>query len=133
MPPATTDDEDLRQIASEHSDVMRIERLTHHVQRIREGMDELRTLHKESTVKLETSMQRMAEAMTRLVLIEERQVNVTNAVERTVASLQQLDERVRVLEVSAPIQQQTASWVAKAVWAAAAAAVVFVAAKAGLV
>ena len=35
-------DDDLHSIAKEADDVVRIERLTHHIQRIREGMDEMR-------------------------------------------------------------------------------------------
>jgi ribosomal protein S15P/S13E len=54
--------DDLRSIANEANDVVRIERLTHHIQRIREDQHAMRT-----------AIERMSEAVTRLALVEERQ------------------------------------------------------------
>lgn len=60
--------DDLHSIANEPSDVVRIERLTHHIARIREGMDEMRKGQDE----LRASMKQLADALTRLTLVEER-------------------------------------------------------------
>jgi ribosomal protein S15P/S13E len=54
--------DDLHSIANEANDVVRIERLTHHIQRIREDQHAMRT-----------AIERMSEAVTRLALVEERQ------------------------------------------------------------
>ena len=115
------DSDDLHSITKEPSDVVRIERLTYHIQHIREDQHAMRA-----------AIERMSEAVTRLALVEERQASASTAIERLVQSLEKLDERLRRLEVSEPVQAKAAEWVQSAVWAAAAAAVMFMAGKAGL-
>ena len=115
------DSDDLHSIANEANDVVRIERITHHIQRIREDQHAMRA-----------AIERMSEAVTRLALVEERQAAASTAIERLVQSLERLDERLRRLEVAEPMQAKAAEWVQSAVWAAAAAAVMFMAGKAGL-
>ncbi len=115
------DSDDLHSIANEPNDVVRIERLTNHIARIREDQHAMRA-----------AIERMSEAVARLALVEERQAAASAAIERLVQSLEKLDERLRRLEVSEPLQAKSAEWVQSAVWAAAAAAVMFVAGKAGL-
>jgi poly-beta-hydroxyalkanoate depolymerase len=115
-------EDDLYNLTKEVDEVVRIERLTHHIARIREGMDEMKTAMKE-----------MAQAMTRLALVEERQTNTTTAMDRMGKALDKIDARLTTLEVNAPINNKTAEWVEKAVIAAVTAAILFVAAKAGLV
>ena len=114
--------DDLHSIATEHNEAARIERLTHHMLSIRESVDEMKGAMKE-----------MASAITRLALVEERQAAVSSTIERLVQSLEKVDERLRRLEVSEPLQAKATEWVQSAVWAAAAAAVMFMAAKAGLI
>ena len=116
------DDDDLHSIAKEADDVVRIERITYHIQRIREDQHAMRA-----------AIERMSEAVTRLALVEERQAAASTAIERLVQSLEKLDERLRRLEVAEPIQAKAAEWVHSALWAAASAAVVFIAAKEGLI
>lgn len=116
-----TDSDDLHSVAREPSEVLRTERLTHHIQRIREDQHAMRA-----------AIERMSEAVTRLALVEERQAAASTAIERLVKSLERLDERLRRLEVAEPMQAKAAEWVQSAVWAAAAAAVMFMAGKAGL-
>jgi hypothetical protein len=113
--------DDLRSIAKEADGVVRIERITHHIQRIREDQRAMRA-----------AIERMSEAVTRLALVEERQAVASAAIERIVQSQERLDERLSCLEVVDPMQAKAAEWVQSAVWAAAAAAVMFVAGKAGL-
>ena len=115
-------DDDLHSIAKEADDVVRIERITYHIQRIREDQHAMRA-----------AIERMSEAVTRLALVEERQAAASTAIERLAQSLEKLDERLRRLEVADPMQTKAAEWVQSAVWAAAAATVMFIAAKAGLI
>ena len=110
-------------------DVVRIERLTHHIALISEGLDEMRKGQDE----LRASMKQLADALTRLTLVEERQSSTSSAIERLAGSIEKLDERLRKLEISEPMQAKATEWVQSAVWAAAAAAVMFIAAKAGLI
>ena len=114
--------DDLHSIATERNEAARIERLTHHMLSIRESVDEMKGAMKE-----------MASAITRLALVEERQAAVSTTIERLVQSLEKLDERLRRLEVSEPLQARSSEWIMNAVWAAAAGAVMFMAAKAGLI
>ena len=115
------DSDDLHSIANEADDVVRIERITHHIERIREDQHAMRA-----------AIERMSEAVTRLALVEERQAAASTAIDRLVQSLERLDERLRRLEVAEPMQAKAAEWVRSAVWAAAAAAVMFIADKVGL-
>ena len=113
--------DDLHSIAREPNDVVRFERLTHHIQRIREDQHAMRA-----------AIERMSEAVTRLALVEERQAAASTAIDHMAQVLEKLDERLRRLEVAEPMQAKVAEWVQSALWAAAAAAVMFVAGKAGL-
>ena len=113
--------DDLHSIATERNEAARIERLTHHMLSIRESVDEMKGAMKE-----------MASAITRLALVEERQAAVSTTTERLVQSLEKVDERLRRLEVSEPLQAKTSEWVQSALWALATAAAMFIAGKAGL-
>ena len=113
---------DLHSIAKEPNDIVRIERLTHHIQRIREDQHAMRA-----------AIERMSEAVTRLALVEERQAAASTAIERLVQSLEKLDERLRHLELAEQTQAKTAAWVQAALWALAAAAAMFIAKRVGLI
>ena len=131
--------DDLQDIVSAHNDTVRIERLTHHMQRIREGVSEMKD-----------AMREMAAAIDRLAVIEERQNQDRAALERAFGAIsdmnkkrdqttarvmevvEKIEARMRALEMAQPLQSRTAEWVEKAIFAAAAAAVMFVAGKAGL-
>ena len=113
--------DDLHSLASERDEVVRIERLTHHMLLIRESVDEMKSAMKE-----------LASAITRLALVEERQAATSTALERLGEALEKLDERLRTLERSEPMQTKASEWVMSAVWALCAAAAMFVAGKAGL-
>lgn len=120
--------DDLDDLTHAHNDTVRIERLTHHIARIREGLDEVRKGQDE----LRASMKQLADALTRLTLVEERQSSTSSAIERLAGSIEKQDERLRKLEISEPLQARSSEWTMNAVWAAAAAAVMFIAGKAGL-
>ena len=85
-------------------------------------------------------MKELAAAILKLALVEERQANTAQALERAFKLLEKLDqkvdavaERVHELEKSEPMQAKTSEWVERLLWAAASAALMFVAAKSGLV
>lgn len=88
---------------------------------------------------LKETLREIASAVTRLALVEERQMQTNEALSRAFKQIDKLDQklvgfehRLIALERVQPIQQQTSSWVMSAVWAAAGAAVVFIAKKAGV-
>ena len=123
-------DDDLHQIAKEADDVVRIERLTHHMQRIREGVSEMKEAMKE-----------MAAAINRLAVIEERQNQDRQALERAFNAIsdmtkkhdqsvarvmelvEKMEERLRQLEMAAPVNKDTTETVQKITWLALAAVV----------
>lgn len=74
--------ESLDDLMSAHNDVVRIERLTHHIQRIREGQDEMRQ-----------TLNKLAEAVNRLAVIEERQNQDRQAMERAFAAIADMAKR----------------------------------------
>lgn len=115
-------DDDLHSLASEHNEVVRIERITHHIQRIREDQRAMRT-----------AIERMSEAVTRLALVEERQAAATTAIDRIVQSVEKIDERLRQVELVEQTQAKTTALVQAALWALAAAASTFIAKKVGLI
>lgn len=78
------------------------------------------------------TLREVAAAINKMALIEERQQVASSAIERLAAEQKRIDERMRALEISEPMQAQTAEWVKNAVWAAASAAAMFAAGKLGL-
>jgi chromosome segregation ATPase len=106
-------------------------------------------MHK--VTKMENSIDKLADAITKLAVIEERQTadraaleraftaiqksddRCAEAFEKTVAKLEKIEGRIDVLESAAPITQQTNQWVSKAMWAAAAAFAMYVAKKLGII
>ena len=78
------------------------------------------------------TLREVAAAINKLAVIEERQQVASSAIERLAAEQKRIDERLRTLEISEPMQAQTAEWVKNAVWAAASAAAMFAAGKLGL-
>jgi DNA repair ATPase RecN len=131
--------EDLRDVVNAPNETARVERLVHHIQRISDGVGEMKA-----------AMREMAAAINRLAVIEERQNQDRVALERAFSAISDLskkhdqaitrtmeivdkiDGRMRALEMAQPMQSKVAEWVEKALFAAAAAAVMFVAGKAGL-
>ena len=92
----------------------------------------------EDVGELKETLRQIASAVTRLALVEERQMQTNEALSRAFKALDKLDiklvsveQRLGVLERLQPQQQQTTTWVVSAVWAAAGAAFFFIAKKAG--
>lgn len=106
---------------------------------------QLATLHadvgdiKAGMADFKDGMRELAAAILKLALVEERQAHAAQALERAFAMMEKMDrridgvtDRVMALEKSEPSQNRAAEWVDRAVWAAASAAVMMAAAKAGL-
>ena len=93
----------------------------------------------EDVGELKETLRQIASAVTRLALVEERQMQTNEALSRAFKQIDKLDiklvsveQRLGVLERLQPQQQQTTTWVVSAVWAAAGAAFFFIAKKAGI-
>lgn len=116
------DFEDLRNLSQLHNETARIERLTHHIQRIRESQD-----------KMEQTMGKLADAVNRLAIIEERQNQDRAAMERAfnaiaevgrkhdaamdrvMQAVERVEDRVDELEKAEPMNAQTRRWMIGAV------------------
>ena len=93
----------------------------------------------EDVGELEETLRAIASAVTRLALVEERQMQTNEALSRAFKALDKLDiklvsveQRIGSLERMQPQQQQTSAWVTTMLWAAAGATVMFVAKKTGI-
>ena len=93
----------------------------------------------EDVGKLKETLRQIASAVTRLALVEERQMQTNEALSRAFKQIDKLDmkltgieQRLGTLERMQPLQQQTTGWVMTSVWIAAGAAVMFVAKKTGI-
>jgi hypothetical protein len=82
---------------------------------------------------LKSTLKELAVSVNRLTLVEERVEHTNAAMERAFTNMDKLSSRVGALEHAQVTSKQTNEWVGKAMWACAAAAVVFVAKKAGLI
>ena len=95
-------------------------------------------IHKVS--KMEQSMDKMDDAVTKLAVVEERQTAHHAALERAFGSISSMNDkfdkliaRIEKLETAAPLHNQTQKWVERAIWAAAAAVAMYIAKKTGIV
>lgn len=82
---------------------------------------------------MKTVLNRLTDAITKLALIEQQQAQTAGAIERAFKTIEKVEARLVAVELQMTNVTRTSSWVDKAVWAAGAAAVAFVAAKAGLI
>lgn len=78
-------------------------------------------------------LRELATAVTKLAVIEERQTQSAQALERAFKVLEKVETRLDTIEKSQPMQQQTTDWVGKAVWAAVVVVALIVGKKVGLV
>lgn len=82
---------------------------------------------------IKSAMNNLSAAMTKLALVEERQTASNQALERAFNSIAKIEERLLPLEKADAHNKRTNKYMDSIIWAAAAASVMFVAAKAGLV
>jgi hypothetical protein len=78
------------------------------------------------------TLDRVSEAISKLAVIEERQIFTSKAIERVMEALDKLEHRVRVLEVEDRVQSKTTDWVDKVIWGVLSGVAVFVTYKLGL-
>ena len=69
------------------------------------------------------TMERVADAITRLAVVEERQVQTNAAVGRAFSELDRHDARIGSLEQAAPMQRQASAWIYHAITVAITAAI----------
>jgi chromosome segregation ATPase len=81
---------------------------------------------------VETTMKSLAHSVERLVVIEERLAQTAANQERAFRAIESLDSRLKSVETKMPEATRTSQWLDRGLWATAAAAVVYVAKKTGL-
>jgi chromosome segregation ATPase len=81
---------------------------------------------------IKTALKELTSAITRLALVEERLASTAAAQERAFSAISSLEKRLVEIEKRLPEYSRVSVWVDRGVWAAAAAAIVFAAKKAGL-
>lgn len=104
------------------------------MQVIAERINALHTDVNDLRYAMKDSMREMATAVTKLVVIEERQIHMnqsydrlSNALEKCNASNAVLEKRIDTIEKEQPLTKQVTSWVMRGVWAVVTAAAIFVA------
>ena len=77
-------------------------------------------------------LKELATAVTKLAVIEERQQQAAQSLERAFKALEKVKVRLGTIEKSQPLQQQSSDWVTKGVWAVIGLVGMYVAKKMGL-
>ena len=91
----------------------------------------LSTLH-EDVGDIKAVLKDLTSAITRLAVMEERMTTASAAQERAFNAISTLEKRLTEVEKKLPEVTRTSIWVDRGVWAAAAAAAVYIAKKTGL-
>ena len=81
---------------------------------------------------LKDVMREMSSAVSKLAIIDERQSQASQTVERMFVAIEKMEVRLTALERSQPIQQQVANWVTAGLWAVVCVTALFIAKKVGL-
>ena len=77
----------------------------------------LETLHTDVR-KIESVLQDLTAAITRLAVVEERQSTTAAALERAFKALGKVEDRVAALELQVPSNRKLSVWVDRVTWAA---------------
>lgn len=72
---------------------------------------------------VKTSMRQLTDAVTKLAVMEERQISDRTALARAFKEIERHEIRLTALEVAQPVQKQATEWVHKTIWLLAAAAI----------
>lgn len=91
----------------------------------------LETLHSD-VVEVKTALEKLSEAITKLALVEQRQSQIAEALERAFKAIGKIEERVTSLEQGVPKSKETSKWVDRFILAVMAAVFGFVGVKLGL-
>lgn len=70
----------------------------------------LEMLHTD-VVDVKTALQELSKAITKLALVEERQAQTAQALERAFAAIEKIESRLSTLEQTAPKSKETSRWV----------------------
>lgn len=93
---------------------------------------QLRTMHNDVS-DIKVALRDLTAAITKWALIEERQVHANIAQERMAKQLEDINARVLTIERQAPGAARVSEWMDRGLWACAAAALMYVAKKVGLI
>lgn len=91
----------------------------------------LDSLHRDVS-EMRDVLRELTSAITRLALVEERQLQTATSLERAFKALEKVELRVSELEKQAPLNKQSNKWMEMMLMAVAGAALSFVAMKVGL-
>lgn len=91
----------------------------------------LSMLH-EDVGEMKTVLRELTSAVNKLALVEQQQVQMAQAIERAFGTIEKIENRVTEIEKRLPEVTRTSIWVDRAVWSTAAAAMVFILKKNGL-
>ncbi len=92
----------------------------------------LDTLH-EDVGEVKNALKELANAITKLALIEERQTQAAAAQERAFVAIERIEERVAALEMQVPANKRVSVWVDRTMYASAGLLVMFVLKRTGVV
>lgn len=81
---------------------------------------------------MKQSIRELTVAITKLTLIEERQLQTSQSMEKAFNSISRIEERLAKLELLTPATKKAALWIDRASWAAVGLVVMFVLKKSGM-
>lgn len=88
-------------------------------------------LHEDVT-EIKDALSKLSDAITKLALVEERQTQTAQALERAFIAIERLEARVAVIELKQPHALKFAVWMDRAIWAALALLATYAARQIGL-
>lgn len=92
----------------------------------------LETLHGD-VVEVKTALEKLSEAITKLALVEQRQSQIAEALERAFKAIGKIEERLTSLEQTAPKSKETSQWVDRFVMGVIFAVFMLIGSKMGLI
>lgn len=82
---------------------------------------------------IKAALSKLSDAITKLALVEERQSQTSQALERAFVGIERIEARLASLERTALDSRRAARWIDRALWAAVAALAMLVARKTGII
>jgi hypothetical protein len=83
-------------------------------------------------VDMKTALNELSKAITKLALVEERQAQTADAMERAFKAIGKVEDRLSALELAAPKAKETSAWVDRFILAAIVAVMGFAGTRLGL-
>lgn len=83
-------------------------------------------------VDMKTALNELSKAITKLALVEERQAQTADALERAFKAIGKIEDRLSALELTAPKTKETSAWVDRFILAAIVAVMGFAGTRLGL-